>query len=208
MDDWRHQLTVFIVDDDASVRDAVSLLLSLRGYRTASFACGEDFLRACQPGWVGCVVADIKMPGMSGLELQGALSGGGFGLPVLIMTGHGDVTAARTAFKADAVDFLEKPFEEEQLVAGVEAAFARERERLAAQARNAKRESLVADLSQREREVLSLLAQGMANRGIAEQLEISPRTVEVHKARVMMKLGVSNVAELVRIADSAQAKSD
>jgi len=203
VDDWRQQLTVFIVDDDASVRDAVSLLLSLRGYRTASFACGEDFLRACQPDWVGCVVADIKMPGMSGLELQRALSREGFALPVLIMTGHGDVTAARTAFKSDAVDFLEKPFEDEQLVAGVETAFARERERLAARARNARRETLVADLSQREREVLSLLAQGMANRSIAEQLEISPRTVEVHKARVMSKLGVSNVAELVRLADSA-----
>jgi FixJ family two-component response regulator len=203
MDDWRHQLTVFIVDDDASVRDAVSLLLSLRGYRTASFACGEDFLRACQPDWAGCVVADIKMPGMSGLDLQGALSRGGFGLSVLIMTGHGDVTAARTAFKSDAIDFLEKPFEDEQLVAGVEAAFAREQERLAARVRNARRETLVADLSQREREVLSLLAQGMANRSIAEQLDISPRTVEVHKARVMTKLGVSNVAELVRLADSA-----
>lgn len=203
MDDWRQQLTVFIIDDDASVRDAVSLLLSLRGYRTASFACGEDFLRACQPDWTGCVVADIKMPGMSGLELQLALSREGLALPVLIMTGHGDVTAARTAFKSDAVDFLEKPFEDEQLVAGVETAFARERERLAARARNARRETLVADLSQREREVLSLLAQGMANRSIAEQLDISPRTVEVHKARVMSKLGVSNVAELVRLADSA-----
>ena len=203
MDDWRQQLTVFIIDDDASVRDAVSLLLSLRGYRTASFACGEDFLQACQPDWTGCVVADIKMPGMSGLELQLALSREGLALPVLIMTGHGDVTAARTAFKSDAVDFLEKPFEDEQLVAGVETAFARERERLAARARNARRETLVADLSQREREVLSLLAQGMANRSIAEQLDISPRTVEVHKARVMSKLGVSNVAELVRLADSA-----
>jgi len=203
MDDWRQQLTVFIIDDDASVRDAVSLLLSLRGYRTASFACGEDFLQACQPDWTGCVVADIKMPGMSGLELQRALSREGFALPVLIMTGHGDVTAARTAFKSDAVDFLEKPFEDEQLVAGVETAFAREQERLAARVRNARRETLVADLSQREREVLSLLAQGMANRSIAEQLDISPRTVEVHKARVMSKLGVSNVAELVRLADSA-----
>ena len=175
----------------------------LRGYRTASFACGEDFLQACQPGWSGCVVADIRMPGMSGLALQEALAAQGIRLPVLIMTGHGDVSSARAAFKADAVDFLEKPFEEDQLVAGIETAFARERARLAAQVRDARRETLVADLSQREREVLALLAQGLANRVIAEQLGISPRTVEVHKARVMAKLGVRNVAELVRLADGA-----
>jgi len=201
MGESRNQYTVFIVDDDASVRDAVALLLSLRGYRTASFACGEDFMRACKPEWTGCVVADIKMPGMTGLELQASLAQSGIGLPVLIMTGHGDVTSARAAFRSNAVDFLEKPFDDEQLVAGIESAFARIRRELASRAESARREALLADLSPREREVLELLARGIANRGIAEALEISPRTVEVHKARVMSKLGVSNLAELVRIAD-------
>jgi len=201
MGESRNQYTVFIVDDDASVRDAVALLLSLRGYRTASFACGEDFMRACKPEWTGCVVADIKMPGMTGLELQASLAQSGIGLPVLIMTGHGDVTSARAAFRSNAVDFLEKPFDDEQLVAGIESAFARIRRELASRAESARREALLADLSPREREVLELLARGMANRGIAEALDISPRTVEVHKARVMSKLGVSNLAELVRIAD-------
>lgn len=201
MGESRNQYTVFIVDDDASVRDAVALLLSLRGYRTASFACGEDFMRACKPEWTGCVVADIKMPGMTGLELQASLAQSGIGLPVLIMTGHGDVTSARAAFRSNAVDFLEKPFDDEQLVAGIESAFARVRGELASRAERARREALLADLSPREREVLELLARGMANRGIAEALDISPRTVEVHKARVMSKLGVSNLAELVRIAD-------
>lgn len=201
MDESRDQYTVFIVDDDASVRDAVALLLSLRGYRTASFACGEDFMRACKPEWTGCVVADIKMPGMSGLELQASLAQAGIGLPVLIMTGHGDVSSARAAFKSNAVDFLEKPFDDEQLVAGIESAFARARLQVAGRTESARREARIADLSPREREVLELLARGMANRGIAEALEISPRTVEVHKARVMSKLGVSNLAELVRLAD-------
>ena len=203
MTDLRNQLTVFIIDDDAAVRDSVSLLLSLRGYRTASFACAEDFLRACDPGWAGCVIADIKMPGMSGLELQAELQKQGIGLPVLIMTGHGDVMSARAAFKCHAVDFLEKPFEDEQLVAGVESAFTRERERLRSAAERSRRELVVADLSQREREVLALLTRGMPNRSIAEELDISPRTVEVHKARVMSKLGVHNLAELVRMTDGA-----
>jgi RNA polymerase sigma factor (sigma-70 family) len=203
MTDLRNQLTVFIIDDDAAVRDSVSLLLSLRGYRTASFACAEDFLRACDPGWAGCVIADIKMPGMSGLELQAELQKQGIGLPVLIMTGHGDVMSARAAFKCHAVDFLEKPFEDEQLVAGVESAFTRERERLCSAAERSRRELVVADLSQREREVLALLTRGMPNRSIAEELDISPRTVEVHKARVMSKLGVHNLAELVRMTDGA-----
>lgn len=203
MTDLRERMTVFIVDDDAAVRDAVALLLSLRGYRTASFACAEDFLRACDPAWAGCVVADIKMPGMSGLELQAEMACRGIELPVLIMTGHGDVSAARAAFRARAVDFLEKPFEDEQLVAGIEQAFARERERLGERSERERRERIVAGLSQREREVLSLLARGLPNRTIAKELDISPRTVEVHKARVMSKLGAHNLAELVRIADGA-----
>jgi len=206
-DGARQQFTVFIVDDDAAVRDAVALLLSLRGYRTALFSCAEDFLRALDTGSTGCVVADIKMPGMSGLELQTELAKARIALPVLIMTGHGDVAAARAAFKSDAVDFLEKPFEEEQLVAGIEAAFARERGRLAAAGERARREASLAGLSQREREVLALVAQGLANRAIAERLAISPRTVEVHKARIMSKLGAGSVAELVRAADGLPRES-
>src|SRR5262245_3245757 len=142
-------LTVFIVDDDPAVRDSLSLLLSLRGYRTASFARSEDFLAACTHELFGCVLADIKMPGVSGLELQAALARERIDLPVLIMTAHGDVSSARAAFKANAVDFLEKPFEDAQLLAGIEAAFARERTRHAAQGAAAHHEALIADLSLR-----------------------------------------------------------
>ena len=120
-----HRQTVFIVDDDPSVRDALTLLLSLHGHACAAFASAEDFLGALQPGWRGCVVADIRMSGMSGLQLQALLREQALALPVIIITAHGDVAAARQAFMAEAVDFLEKPFDGEQLLHAVDCALAR-----------------------------------------------------------------------------------
>jgi two-component system, LuxR family, response regulator FixJ len=193
-----HRDTVFIVDDDASVRDALSLMLSLRGYATATFASAEDFLAALRPDWRGCVVLDLRMPGMSGLELQQALAERGPTLPVIMITAHGDVAAARRAFLADAVDFIEKPFDGEQLIAAVETALAAPRAVASAQASTA---PVAAQLSGREREVMALMVKGLHNRRIAQELGISPRTVEVHKARVMEKLGVRNLVDLVRLAD-------
>jgi FixJ family two-component response regulator len=201
--DMGEALTVYIVDDDAAVRDSLSLLLSLRGYRTASFACAEDFLAALRPEWTGCVLADIRMPGLSGLELQRALIDRGVRLPVVIVTGHGDVASARAAFRSDAVDFLEKPFDEEAPIAAVEAALARERARLSCTQVARARDLSLAGLTQRERDVMELLVLGLHNRDVAQRLAISPRTVEVHKARVMSKLGARNLAELIRIADGA-----
>jgi FixJ family two-component response regulator len=193
-----HRDTVFIVDDDASVRDALSLMLSLRGYATATFASAEDFLAALRPDWRGCVVLDLRMPGMSGLELQQALAERGPTLPVIVITAHGDVAAARRAFLADAVDFIEKPFDGEQLIAAVETALAAPRAVASAQASTA---PVAAQLSGREREVMALMVKGLHNRRIAQELGISPRTVEVHKARVMEKLGVRNLVDLVRLVD-------
>lgn len=197
--------TVYIVDDDASVRDALSLLLSLRGYLTASFASAEDFLAALRPDWRGCVVADIRMPGMSGLELQRALAERGPSLPVIVITAHGDVAAARQAFLADAVDFLEKPFDGEQLLASIETALDGLRAVDGAHVDAPPRPAAPDVLSAREREVMALMVQGLHNRRIAEALGISPRTVEVHKARVMGKLGVANLVELVRLVDRGKA---
>src|SRR5512133_2471592 len=117
-----HRETVFIVDDDASVRDSLSLLLSIRGHATATFASAEDFLAAVQPDWRGCLVLDIRMDGMSGLELQRRLRDGGPSLPVVVITAHGDVAAAREAFLADAVDFFEKPFDSAQLLGAIQTA--------------------------------------------------------------------------------------
>lgn len=200
-----HRESVFIVDDDASVRDALSLLLSLRGYATATFASAEDFLAALQPDWRGCVVLDLRMPGMSGLELQRCLMEGGPTLPVIMITAHGDVSAARQAFLADAVDFIEKPFDSRQLLTAIESALSGLRAVTQVKDSTARARTSATPLSPREREVMALLVKGLHNRKIAEELGISPRTVEVHKARVMDKLGVKTVVDLVRLVDQGRA---
>jgi RNA polymerase sigma factor (sigma-70 family) len=194
-------LTVYIVEDDAAVRDSLSLMLGLAGYSTAVFADAEAFLAAYRDDWAGCVVADLRLPGKSGLELQAELRARASALPFIVMTAHGDVPSARTAFQAQAVDFLEKPFDHAQLRAAIENAFSREQLRLARAAEFAK----LATLTEREREVLEHAAQGLHAKEIAAALGISPRTVEVHKTRIMEKLGVRNVAELVRFALGARA---
>jgi two-component system response regulator FixJ len=193
-----HRQTVFIVDDDASVRDALALLLSLRGYPTAVFACAEDFLRALEPQWRGVVIADIRMPGMSGLEMQEALARHPSRLPVIVVTAHSDVAAARQAFRFHAVDFLEKPFDHERLLAAIEQAL----RELPPDAASIGTRPAATALSAREREVMALVVDGLDNRSVGERLGISPRTVEVHKARVMNKLGARNLAELIRIAQA------
>lgn len=196
-----HRETVFIVDDDASVRDSLSLMLSLQGYVTASFASAEDFLTALQPDWRGCLVVDVRMPGMSGLELQRRLPERGPTLPVIVITAHGDVAAARQAFLADAVDFIEKPFDGKQILDAIGKAFAGLRTVAAAQEGTVAASPARSQLSAREHQVMELVVEGLHNRHIADRLGISPRTVEVHKARVMEKLGVQNIVELVRLAD-------
>ncbi|WP_332855244.1 response regulator transcription factor [Duganella sp. S19_KUP01_CR8] len=195
----QHDLTVFIVDDDPSVRDALGLLLGVRGYRTAMFASGEAFLQSWQPAWRGCMLIDIRMSGMDGLSLQLELIRRGWGLPVIIMSGHGDVSMARAAFKADAVDFLEKPFDDVKLIAAIDEALARARSVHSEEQRRSRSVSLLSELTPREREVMQLVVTGRHNREIGPALGISVRTVEVHKARLMAKLGVDNVADLVRI---------
>jgi FixJ family two-component response regulator len=191
-----HRETVFIVDDDASVRDSLSLMLSLRGYVTATFGTAEDFLAAVQPDWRGCALLDIRMPGMSGLELQRQLQDKHPLLPVVVITAHGDVAAARQAFLAQAVDFIEKPFEPAQLLSAIQSAMHGVRTAAPAEPQSA--------LSPREREVMSLMVSGLHNRRIGEKLGISPRTVEVHKARVMQKTGARSLVDLVRLVDQGK----
>ncbi|CAN7706686.1 response regulator transcription factor [Duganella sp. LjRoot269] len=196
----QHDLTVFIVDDDPSVRDALSLLLGVRGYRTAMFASGEAFLQAWQASWSGCLLIDIRMSGMDGLSLQQELTARGCRIPVIIMSGHGDVSMARAAFKADAVDFLEKPFDDAKLIAAIDEALGRARADYSERQRRSRSRDLLGELTPREREVMQLVVLGRHNREIGPALGISVRTVEVHKARLMSKLGVDNVADLVRIS--------
>lgn len=193
-------LTVFIVDDDPSVRDALGLLLAVHDHRLALFADAASFLQALKPHWRGCLLLDIRMPGMDGLTLQRQLLEQGCELPVVVMTGHGDVDSARAAFRAMAVDFLEKPLDEARLLAAIDEAFARQRQAVDAASRRSAARLRLEALTPREREVMDHVVAGRHNREIAAALAISPRTVEVHKARMMDKLGVGSVAELVRLS--------
>jgi RNA polymerase sigma factor (sigma-70 family) len=201
-------MTVYIVDDDPSVRDSLSLMLGLAGYRIALYADSESFLEAWREPWRGCVLADLRLPGASGIELQAELRSRGSRLPVVIMTAHGDVPSARKAFRAEAVDFLEKPFDHAQLLEAIRTAFALEGQRIS---RNDSRREVMeklAVLTAREREVLDQAAKGLHAKEIGRVLGISPRTVEVHKSRIMAKLEVRNVAELVRFSLSAEEGKD
>lgn len=192
--------TVFIVEDDAAVRDALGLLLGLQGYAVAMFCDAESFLGALRADWHGCALIDIRMPGIDGLTLQQRLYESGCALPVVIMTGHGDVDSARTAFRSQAVDFLEKPIDETRLLAAVREAFQRQAVSQEAEDGKTDFERLLATLTPREREVMDLVVAGRHNRDIADALGISARTVEVHKARMMAKLGAASVADLVRLS--------
>jgi RNA polymerase sigma factor (sigma-70 family) len=196
-------LTVFVVDDDASVRDSIALMLGLAGYRAIVFASAEDFLASWHDDWAGCVVADVRLPGLSGVHLQQELRRRGASLPFVIITAHGDVSTARAAFKSEAVDFLEKPFDDRQLFAAIETAFALEERRIQRRDQERAAADKLERLTTREREVLKLAARGLHAKEIASDLGISSRTVEVHKSRIMEKLGVRNVAELVRFAVDA-----
>jgi FixJ family two-component response regulator len=197
-------LTVYVVEDDAAVRDSLALMLGLAGHRTAFFADAEGFLAAWRKDWSGCVIADIRLPGASGIELQSEMRQRGCPLPFIIITAHGDVAAARTAFRADAVDFLEKPFEHQQLETAINNAFSKEGLRL----RRTGEAARLALLTAREREVLAAAVRGLHAKEIGRELGISARTVEVHKTRIMAKLGARNVAELVRVALAGEPPDD
>lgn len=198
--------TVFIVDDDSSVRDSLGLLLGLRGYRTSLFADAAGFLGAMRADWQGCLIVDIRMPGMDGLELQRELQSRGCALPVVIISGHGDVSSAREAFRANAIDFLEKPLNEAKLIQAIDEAFRRQSVSLSTQQQQQEFSRRADELTPREREVMELVIDGRHNREIAATLGISPRTVEVHKARMMAKLDADNVPQLVRICLEAGAR--
>ena len=196
--------TVFIVEDDPSVRDALGLLLGLKGYAVAMFADAESLLAAYRPTWRGCLLIDIRMPGMDGLALQKRLIEMDSTLPAVVMTGHGDVSSARDAFRANAVDFLEKPIDHGRLIGAIAEAFSRQAAAGVRERQQQEFNTLLQNLTPREREVMDLVVVGRHNREIAEALAISARTVEVHKARMMTKLGVAGLPDLVRLSLSTQ----
>ncbi len=192
--------TIYIVDDDPSVRDALSLLLELRGYAVRAFADGAAFLDEVEAPGHGCVLLDLRMPGMDGLEVQQRLTARGITMPIIILTAHGDVEAARTAFKAGAFDFLEKPVDRKQLRKVLEAALSLGKEIDSKRAHREQLQARVAKLTPREREVLQLVIAGRHNREIAAGLGLSTRTVEGYKARLMEKLQVERLADLIRLS--------
>lgn len=193
------QPIVFIVDDDHAVRDSLALLLNLKGLTTRAFASGEEFLAACQPDWTGCLLLDVRMQGMSGLEVQQEILHRGINLPVIVVTAHGDVATTRIALKSGAFDFLEKPVDDDLLLDIIQNALQFDHSQRATQIALDERRLRLERLTGREREVMALLTQGKHNREIAEALGISPRTVEVYRARMMEKLKARNLADLMRI---------
>jgi two-component system response regulator FixJ len=201
------QRTVHLVDDDDAVRRSVGFMLKTSGHRVLSYASGLDLLAASKVLAEGCILMDIRMPGMDGLEVQEALRERGVALPVVIMTGHGDIALAVRAMKAGAIDFIEKPFDKPILMASLEQGFASLS--TAADLHGRAKDALVRlqVLTGRERQVLDGLADGLPNKTIAFDLGISPRTVEIHRANLMTKLQVRSLSEALRIAFAAQEQS-
>jgi len=194
---------VHIVDDEEAIRRSASFMLKTSGYAVETWANGIAFLKEIRHVSEGCILLDVRMPEMDGLEVQQALLERGVTMPVIVLTGHADVSIAVRAMKAGAVDFLEKPFEKAVLIGSIETAFARMAAAGGAAARAAEAEVVLAILTPREREVLEGLAQGLPNKTIAYDLGISPRTVEVHRANLMAKLDVRSLSDALRLAFAA-----
>jgi two-component system response regulator FixJ len=194
---------VHIVDDEDSIRRSAKFMLSTSGYAVETWESGVAFLKEAKTAEQGCILLDVRMPEMDGLEVQQALNERGITMPVIILTGHGDISIAVRAMKAGAVDFIEKPFEKAVLMSAIEAAHARLEKNAADVERNEEAHVMLGKLTGREREVLEGLAKGLPNKTIAYDLDISPRTVEVHRANLMTKLGVRSLSEALRIAFAA-----
>ena len=192
--------SVYIVDDDPGIRRSLALWLGFRNLPTRDFDSAEHFLAAIDASARGCVIVDVQLSGMDGLQLQATLAHRGIALPLLFLTGHGDVPTVRTALKAGAFDFLEKPVDNERLVELVAAALREDERRWSAGVETQRRRERIERLTPRERQVMELVVAGRHNREIAADIGISARTVEVYKARLMDKLDVRRVADLVRFA--------
>lgn len=190
--------TVYVVDDDEAMRDSMSWLLEGEGYKVACFESGASFLASRRSQMRGCLVLDVRMPDMSGLELQEKLDALGSTLPIIFVTGHGDVPMAVSALQRGACDFIEKPFHNEDLLARIRRALDLDNESASRRARDGAIASRLEQLTQREREVMQLVVAGKLNKQIADSLDISMKTVEAHRARVMEKMGVRTLAELVK----------
>ncbi len=199
--------TVFIIDDDPAVRDALSLMIEQENLAVAAFENAEAFLASCQSECYGCAIIDIRMPGMDGMQLQEVLSKRNMHLPVIFLTGHGDIPMSVQAMKAGAMDFLTKPVTRDKLLAAVRLAIQKSEITKAENTNHQEALSRLADLTDRERDVMLLAIQGHPNKDIARKLGISHRTVEIHKSKIMHKTGAANLLDLARIAHEGEASS-
>jgi two-component system response regulator FixJ len=192
--------TVFLVDDDHAVRDALELLLEAASFKTASFENAMAFLDAYTQNQAGCLVLDIRMPDMSGMELQDALTERGITLPIIFLTGHGNVPMSARAFRTGAIDFMEKPFDENALLERIGEAIQLDRTNRETTARRGNARARLTTLTPRERQVMLLVVAGKVNKEIAAELNLSHRTVEIHRSRVMEKTGTQSLPKLIELA--------
>lgn len=194
---------VYLVDDDEAIRRSAGFMLKTSGFKVNSYTSGVELLKDSKELAPGCILLDVRMPGMDGLEVQEELKERGVSLPVIVMTGHGDVNVAVQAMKAGAVDFIEKPFEKAVLLSAIDEGFARIEHAGRSRTRAEEARVRLQALTPRERDVLEGLVKGHPNKTIAYDLDISPRTVEIHRANLMSKLGVASLSEALRIAFAA-----
>jgi len=194
---------IHIVDDEDAIRRSASFMLKTSGFDVEAWSSGAAFLKEVRHAAPGCILLDVRMPEMDGLEVQQALNERGITMPVIVLTGHGDISVAVQVMKAGAVDFIEKPFDKAVLMGAIDAAFERLDHSTSSAARAGEAQVVVAGLSPREREVLEGLAEGLPNKTIAYDLGISPRTVEVHRANIMTKLQARSLSDALRIAFAA-----
>lgn len=191
--------TVFVVDDDQAMRNSLKWLIESVGVQVESFSSADDFLAQYQPGRNGCLVLDVRMPGMSGLDLQEQLTQRNFQIPVVIITGHGDVPMAVRAMKSGAIDFIEKPFNDEVLLDAIRRAIAFGEQQRSHEIEHRQIQERLQHLTPREHEVMQMVTEGRSNKEIANSLGVSAKTIEAHRARVMEKMQAGSLAELVRM---------
>jgi two-component system response regulator FixJ len=192
--------TVFVVDDDQAMRNSLKWLIESVGVAVESFSSADDFLVQYQPGRAGCLVLDVRMPGMSGLELLEHLAERNVHIPAVIITGHGDVPMAVRAMKSGAIDFIEKPFNDEALLDAIRRAIVFEEQQRSLHSEHAQIQERLSHLTPREHEVMAMVTEGKSNKEIANTLGVSAKTIEAHRARVMEKMQAGSLAELVRMA--------
>lgn len=201
------EATVYLVEDDDAVRDSLQMVLESVGHKVVAYSRGDAFLEDFSTDMAGCMVLDIRMPGMNGMELQRQLNSRNSILPIIFVTGHGDVPMAVEAMQKGAVDFVQKPYREEELLGKIQQAIAADAESRAELAEKHKIVERLQELTPREKQVMDLMIEGKANKVIAFDLDISQRTVEIHRARVMEKMGVRSLAHLVRMVMAVDENS-